>query len=214
MRELLRSLPVFDRPLPGFDPADAPADPAALFTGWLRHAVDAGVPEPHAVTLSTVDVDGYPDARVLILKDVGEDGWAFASSAHSAKGRQLSAVPRAALSTYWPLLGRQVRVRGPVRDAGPEAAARDFLARSPDARAEALLQRQSQVLTADRDVAAELAAARRRVEDEPGVVAASWRLYVLHAEEVEFWQASASRRHTRLRYRRDGRSWARERLWA
>lgn len=213
-REFLRSLPVFDGALPAFDAAAAPGSPVELYLEWLRHAVASGVPEPHAVTVSTVDGGGRPDARVVILKDVGPAGWSFASSTASAKGRQLAAVPAAALTSYWIPLGRQVRVRGTVQETGPAAAAADFLARSPDARAEALLERQSQVVAPGGDAAADLAAARARLDAEPGLVARSWRVYLLVPEEVEFWQASKARLHTRLRYRRDGDSWVRERLWA
>ena len=213
MRRLLRSLPVFSGALPAFDPDEAPADPLPLFTSWLSAAIEAGVPEPHAMTLSTVDDQGRPDARVLILKDVDERGWAFASSAASRKGEQLSATPAAALTAHWPLLGRQVRVRGRALPAEPADSAADFLARSPSARAESLLARQSQVLLAPADLDDALSSAQSRVADDPRLVAPAWTLYRLQAEEVEFWQATPSRRHTRLRYRRAGRRWERERLW-
>ena len=66
VRDLLRGLPVFDRPLPAFDTEAVPREPSALFLSWLHEAIDAGVCEPHAMTLSTVDVDGRPDARVHV----------------------------------------------------------------------------------------------------------------------------------------------------
>lgn len=213
MRELLRSLPVFAGPLPPFDARRVPASPVELFTAWLQAAIAAGAPEPHAVTLSTVDGEGRPDARVLILKDVEESGWSFASSAVSAKGRQLTAASQAALSAYWPAQGRQVRIRGEVGEVGRADSGRDFLARSSGARAMALLSRQSQVLTAPGGVETALAAAAQRLAADPDLVAPDWTLYRLVAQEVEFWQATASRRHTRLRYRREGQEWRREQLW-
>ena len=79
---------------------------------WLRVAVAADVPEPRAVTLSTVDATGVPDGRVLILKDVSSEGWAFASTASSRKGLLLEAHPVAALSLWWQPLMRAVRVAG------------------------------------------------------------------------------------------------------
>ena len=117
VRDLLRGLPVFDRPLPAFDTESVPGEPSALFLSWLHEAIDAGVSEPHAMTLSTVDADGRPDARVLILKDVDADGWQFATAATSAKGAQLAASTHAALSFHWREQGRQVRVRGAVTAA-------------------------------------------------------------------------------------------------
>jgi hypothetical protein len=96
VRDLLRGLPVFDRPLPAFDTESVPGEPSALFLSWLHEAIDAGVSEPHAMTLSTVDADGRPDARVLILKDIDADGWQFATATTSAKGAQLAGRPHAA----------------------------------------------------------------------------------------------------------------------
>ena len=82
-RTLLRSLPALVGSPPPFDPDHAPDTPAELYMIWLRLAIAAGVKEPHAMVLSTVDAEGLPDARTLILKDVDESGWAFASSATS-----------------------------------------------------------------------------------------------------------------------------------
>lgn len=213
MREMLRELPVFAGELPKFEPKGAPDEPAALFAEWLHGAVAAGVPEPHAMTVSTAGADGAPAARVLILKDVTADGWQFASDKDNNKGRALAERPYAALTFYWQPLARQIRVRGPVtRDLG-EAAAADFRARSAGARAEALLGRQSTPLgdLAERDAA--VAEARERIERQPELVAPGWALYTVRPESVEFWQGDKQRNHTRLTYRRAGGDWVRELLW-
>lgn len=120
---------------PALDTAALPADPVELFLTWLDEAVTSGVPEPRAMTLSTVDGDGLPDSRVLILKDVSEEGWAFASTASSRKGTQLADSPVAALGFWWQPMMRAVRVRGEVVEAPREEAEDDLAARSPDARA-------------------------------------------------------------------------------
>lgn len=202
IRELLRGLEVFAGTLPDFDPAATPSEPVALFTAWLSEALAAGVPEPHAMTLSTVDEAGAPQARVLILKNVDESGWQFAVHGASPKGRQLAARPSAALTFYWPLQGRQIRVRGAVTPESAEHSAADFLARSPGARAEALLGRQSRHLAdlEERDLA--MAASLERVRKEPDLVADQWRLHTLVPTDVEFWQGDKGRSHTRLRYER------------
>ncbi|MGN2639314.1 pyridoxine 5'-phosphate oxidase C-terminal domain-containing protein [Nocardia takedensis] len=85
MRSVLRGLPVLKGAAPPFDPVSAPADPVELFGDWFLTAVEAGVTEPHAMTLSTVAPTGHPSARVLILKDVDADGWHFAINAVSAE---------------------------------------------------------------------------------------------------------------------------------
>ncbi|MER6790391.1 pyridoxamine 5'-phosphate oxidase family protein, partial [Amycolatopsis mediterranei] len=109
----VRGWPSFPEELPVFKPETAPPDPQALFLEWLTEAGEH-VLAPHAVTLSTVDADGAPDARVVVLKDVGAGGWAVATSSESPKGLQLRKDPRAALTFFWPGRGRQVRLRGPV----------------------------------------------------------------------------------------------------
>jgi pyridoxamine 5'-phosphate oxidase len=215
VRELLRSLPVFDVKLPQFDLDDLPADPVTLFVRWLLAAIEDGVPEPHVMALATADAQGQPSARALICKDVQPSGhWYFASSSGSRKGRELAENPQAALAFYWPGQGRQIRITGPVAPAAAERSAADFLARSPQARAEALVARQSQVLDDPIRAAAEIRVAEARLEALPDLVAPDWTLYGVAAEQVEFWQADEQRRHTRLRYQRTGDGWTRHRLWA
>ncbi|WP_341957753.1 pyridoxamine 5'-phosphate oxidase family protein [Microbacterium sp. LWH13-1.2] len=121
---------------PDWDLGALPDEPSALFARWLREAADAGVAEPHTVTLATVDADGVPDARTLILKRIDERGWAFASTRSSRKGAQLAAVPAAALNFWWQPQVRAVRVRGRVEEATAEESAADLAARSASARAD------------------------------------------------------------------------------
>ena len=214
MRDLLRALPVFAGHELAFNVTGAPADPYILFRSWLKEAIGAGAPEPHVMTLSTVDADGRPDARMLILKDLSDAGFWFATSADSSKGRQLGANPAAALTFYWPLLGRQVRVRGHVEDASTEQSARDFLARGLGARAVALASTESSPLASRAECAAAVEVARARLDELPDLVATTWTLCVVRAEEIEFWQADRERQHCRLRYtaRRRNR-WDRCLLW-
>jgi pyridoxamine 5'-phosphate oxidase len=208
----LRGWPSFPEELPTFEPSAAPRSPQDLFLDWLTEAGEH-VLAPHAVTLSTVDSDGAPDARVVILKDVDEAGWYVSSSAESPKGVQLAKDPRAALTFFWPGRGRQVRLRGPVTRASAEVSAADFRDRPPASRAEALIGHQSEVLEDVEDFSRAAEEAERRVRENPDLVADGWTRYLVEPETVEFWQARHDRRHVRLRYRRDGETWLRERLW-
>lgn len=211
VRAWIRALPTFSTPPPPV--REATAQPQDLFVQWLTDAVEAGIAEPHAATLSTVDEDGLPDARVLLLKDVTADGWWFSGDERSPKGRHLAATPAAALTLYWREHGRQVRVRGPVRSGDPEVCARDFAERSVLARAVASTGRQSDVL-ADPDEYERLVQARREVLDtDPEFVSPHWRTWCVVADSVEFWQADPGRRHRRLRYRRTGGGWIQETLY-
>ncbi len=213
IRDLLRNLPVFDRPLPDFDTDKVPDEPVGLFVSWLRQAIDAKVIEPQVMTLSTVDAQGRPDARTLILKDVSDGSWQFATSATSTKGAQLAASSQAAMSFYWREQGRQVRLRGQVSVADRATRDADFLARSDAARIASLVGRQSAVLPDPAALASAMEAARRRLADDPRLVAPDHTVYVLNPTEVEFWQGDHQRQHIRLRYRRSGAGWVTERLW-
>ncbi|HEX9088315.1 MAG TPA: pyridoxamine 5'-phosphate oxidase family protein [Arthrobacter sp.] len=128
-RDYLRALPDFPDLLPDFDPAGAPADPAELFRLWLAEALAAGVPQPNACSLATADGLGRPSSRMLILKDIDGDGWHFATSRASRKGRELTANPQAALNFYWQPQGRQVRVAGGVVELSAAASASDWRSR-------------------------------------------------------------------------------------
>ncbi|MGN6274205.1 MAG: pyridoxine/pyridoxamine 5'-phosphate oxidase [Protaetiibacter sp.] len=212
LRARLRALASFPTELPQFDPDAAPAAPDTLFLEWLDHAVRAGLPSPHAATLATTDASG-PSARVLILKDAGEQGWQIATPADSRPGQAMTASGRAALSFFWPALGRQVRVEGEVRRAPDAEAAADFLARPTDARATALVGRPRPVLGGDAEYAAARAEALTRVGEHADTVPESWALWCIVPGTVEFWQAAHDRAHVRLRYRAESGEWVRERLW-
>lgn len=212
LRARLRALASFPADVPHFDPDAAPAEPVALFLAWLDEAVRAGVLAPHAATLATADASG-PSARVLILKDVGESGWQIATPDDSRPGHAMAASGRAALTFFWPALGRQVRIEGEVRRAPDAEAAADFLARPAEARATALVGRPRPVLEGDAEYAEARAEALARVGEAAETVPESWALWSIVPGTVEFWQAAHDRAHVRLRYRADGAEWVRERLW-
>ena len=216
IRSLLRAIPVLTGSAPDFDPSRAPGDPTSLFVEWLQIALEAGVPEPHAMSLSTVDEHGRPDARMLILKDIDSAGWHFAVNGSSRKGADLAANPVAALTFYWPPLVRQVRVRGAVVADPPDVTAADYLSRAPGARAQVLLARQSQPLDDPVDMDGPLAQARADLDAKPDFVPKEWVSYALAPQRVEFWQGDPERRHQRLLYTADPRAaggWRTTRLW-
>ncbi len=214
MRELLRSLPALSGAAPVFDPDAAPDDPLDLFRSWFADALAAGVAEPHAATLATADADGRPSARVLVLKDVTDDGFAFATDARSAKAADLGANPQAALGFWWQPVVRQVRVAGAARFLGEQVSADDYLARSPASRAAAAGVRPGEPLASVARLREELASARVRIDDDPGFVLPTWQAWLVVPDVVEFWQGSADRAHVRLVYRRDAAgTWSRGLVW-
>ncbi|WP_326838130.1 pyridoxal 5'-phosphate synthase [Amycolatopsis rhabdoformis] len=208
----LRGWPSFPEHLPTFDPDTAPETPEDLFLAWLTEAGEH-VLAPHAVTLSTVDEQGFPDARVVILKDVGPAGWAIATSSESPKGHHLTAHPHAALTFFWPGRGRQVRARGTFAPAPPAVSKADFLDRPTASRIEAFIGHQSEPLPDPAKLTEAADAAALWVAANPDTAPETWTRYLLTPTTVEFWQASHDRRHLRLRYLREGATWTRERLW-
>ena len=212
-RAYLRTLPVLTGSSPTPDLDAVPAEPMPLFVAWMQQAVEAGVPEPHAMTLSTIDPDGMPRARVLILKAVDDRGWHFAVSSVSQKGRDLTAHPAAALTFYWPTLVRQIRSVGTVEDDGAQVSAEDFLARPQGSRAMALTLRQSQPLHDIAELDAEIDKANHKLADDPALVPEEWTSYAVRPGQVEFWQGSPDRRHWRVSYQRTDSGWDRTRLW-
>jgi pyridoxamine 5'-phosphate oxidase len=199
--------------LPPFDPQTAPPTPLSLFTSWFAQAVDAGQPEPHTMSLATVDEEGRPDVRIVMLHGADPDGWSFATHATSRKGRALSAHPYAALAFYWPVLGRQVRVRGPVLSAPSQESQADLHARSTAALAAALTGRQSEELPSVEELHRASEAAWERARDNPAEPSPTWTLYRLRPDTVEFFQGDPHRRHIRLEYRSTGFGWSRGLLW-
>lgn len=214
-RQRLRALKALEGPFEAVDFSAVADTPQAIFLDWFETAVAAGIAEPHAMTLSTVDAQGHPDARVLILKNVDEIGWHFAISAASPKGRQIEANPAVALTFYWQKLGRQVRIRGDAIAQNENECGQDFLARSVDARANVLLERQSMPLADPSLVAAAVEKARARIDADPDLVAHVWKAYVVTTRAVEFWQGATNRLHNRQIFRRSevNVDWDKELLW-
>lgn len=182
------------------DFAHFPDTPQQAFSLWLNDAIAQGIKEPHAMTLSTVDADGFPDARVLILKNVDERGWHFASKADSPKGLQIASSSKVALTFYWPQLGRQIRIRGRATELSASESAADFLERPLGSRATAIASLQSEKMDETVDLGFRIAEAQALIEGNPDYVSSLWRLYAVAPETVEFWQGATDRLHRRLRF--------------
>ncbi|ROL62583.1 pyridoxamine 5'-phosphate oxidase [Pseudomonas protegens] len=216
IKEKLRQIPSLTAPLPDLDLSAMPATPHAAFALWLEGALAAGIREPHAMTLSTVDENGWPDARVLILKNVDARGWHFAVNSRSPKARHIEGQQKVALTFYWPALGRQIRLRGQAIALSAQECAEDFLSRPVSSRISAIASRQSEVLANDKDYVQRLAYAQAFLKDNPAHVDPGWRVYAVAPTVVEFWQGATDRNHKRWRYTvsKDGAGWETARLWS
>jgi pyridoxamine 5'-phosphate oxidase len=192
--------------------ADLAADPIEQFGRWYREA-ELAVPLPEAMTLATVGLDGAPDARMVLLKGHGPDGFRFFTNYESAKGQQVSADPRAALVIYWREQDRQVRVRGTVERLPAAESDAYFATRLPESRLGAWASPQSRTLPGRDDLEESLREVEARSGEEEIRRPDHWGGFLFRPETIEFWQGQRARLHDRFLYTREpGGGWRIERL--
>lgn len=198
----------------GLSEADAPLEPFALFQSWFADAVKTEqLPvEPNAMTLATVDGNGRPHCRVLLLKALDDRGFTFFTNYESAKGQHLAGSPFAAMTFFWPTLERQVRIEGRVEKVSAEESDAYFQVRPLGSRLGAWASPQSRVIDGRAELEALLADTEQRFLDTAPHCPPHWGGYRLLPERIEFWQGRASRLHDRLNYRLEDGVWQRERL--
>jgi pyridoxamine 5'-phosphate oxidase len=186
-------------------------DPIEQFREWFERA-DRETPLANAMALATVDEHGAPDARMVLLKGYGPDGFRFFTNLTSAKARELEAFPQAALVLYWRELDRQVRIRGPEGRLPESDSDAYFHSRPRDAQIGAWASPQSEPLPDRAELDARVDEILERFSDSELPRPPFWGGFALQPEEIEFWQGQAARLHDRFRYTRVGTGWRLERL--
>jgi len=188
-------------------------DPTALFQNWFQEAIDAGLQEPSAMSLATLDADGHPDARMVLLKGVDERGFVFYTNLGSPKARALLQEPWAALCFYWDKIDKQIRVRGRAHRVSDDEADAYFATRPRLSQIGAWASRQSRPMRGYFELEAEVAktVVRFGVGEVPRPP--FWSGFRVVPEQIEFWKQKPFRRHERILYTRAAGIWQKQWLY-
>lgn len=192
----------------------AAEEPFALFAEWFAEAQGSEPNDPNAMALATVDADGLPDMRMVLMKDYDSSGFVFYSHVASAKGRELADNPKAALLFHWKSLRRQVRIRGRVTSVSAAEADAYFATRPKQAQLGAWASKQSQPL--ESRFAFETAIAQEALKHVIGEVRRppGWSGWRVAADQMEFWHDRPFRLHDRILFSRDvSATWSKTRLY-
>lgn len=189
-----------------------PDDPIVQFKHWFEDVLKNEKNDPTAMILSTVDDQGCPDSRVVLLKGLDEGNFLFYTNYQSAKAEQMQNKPYAALNFYWPQMARQVRIRGHVKQVDKEQSDLYFSSRPIKSQISAIISPQSHEIQNRESLEKALNDLIQKHGQEPVLRPTYWGGYIVIPDEIEFWQGRDNRLHDRIHYYRQEGQWKHHRL--
>lgn len=186
--------------------------PLIQFKQWFKEAETSGVNEPNTMTLATVDSQGQPTIRVVLLKEINEQGLIFYSNFNSRKGKELAQHPKAAINFYWQAVERQVRFDGSISKVSEGQSDAYFKTRPRGSQLGAWVSAQSETIPSRQYLEDELERCTERFANQEIPRPPHWGGYLLTPVSVEFWQGGKNRLHDRILYRSKDDQWVRSRL--
>lgn len=191
---------------------DVDDNPVSFFQKWMQQAIEVQEEEPNAMVLATVGADGYPSARLVLLKGIENNAFVFYTNYESNKGLQLLQHPKAALVFHWRALERQVRIEGDVTKVSVETSKKYFDSRPEDSRIGAIVSPQSREIPNREWLEQRFLEEKEKYKHTEIVLPNHWGGFQLKPKRIEFWQGRSNRLHDRILFELKGDEWTKKRL--
>jgi pyridoxamine 5'-phosphate oxidase len=189
------------------------SNPMDLFEQWLQDAINAELPDPNAMTIATVDETGQPSQRIVLLKDVTEEGFVFYTNLGSRKAKELAQNSKISLHFPWYFLERQVRVCGVAEPLSRTAVAKYFLSRPKSSQLGAWASQQSRPISTRELLVTQFMQMKEKFAKGDIPLPDFWGGYLVRPQQIEFWQGGEHRLHDRFEYNKnDNGDWSTQRL--